>query len=170
MRFGFQDRTNYELMRLKVLHIIDCYLPETMNWIDSLLMQSEKECEHHIAAEYYINDENCKWKYVKSFGIKTSYPISNVNKIWNTLRHRSKIIALRKYISENSIQIVHFHFGHMMNQYIQSLTDCDVSFCCSLYGFDYEYLPNKSKEVRVGKLFNFPYVEQRTLKLSVLIL
>ena len=45
-------------MRIKVLHIIDVYLPETMNWLEELILLNSERYEHHIFALNKISELN----------------------------------------------------------------------------------------------------------------
>src|SRR6185436_16906205 len=103
-------------MSYKVLHIIDCFLPETMNWLEKLLEESSDVCEHHIYADYYIRSLNKKFHYADS-GIHTNYPIPIPSKIKNWINRSANFDFLLQYIQKNKIQIIHFHFGNVAIQY-----------------------------------------------------
>jgi colanic acid/amylovoran biosynthesis glycosyltransferase len=129
-------------MSFKVLHIIDCYLPQTMNWLKALLDCSASDCEHHIYASYYISPHNPEYKFVNC-GINCSYPISLASKIKQRFLQDKDENDLYRYIHNNGIQILHFHFGHVAIRFEKFITRVAVPFVISLYGFDYEYLIHK---------------------------
>ncbi len=135
-------------MSYRVLHIIDCFLPETMNWLEALLEQSKKSCQHHIFAPYYIRNKNESFQYVEA-GIHCNYPISLRSKIKSYLAFEKNKRYLEKYILEHKIQIVHFHFGHTVLPFKKWIADMSIPFCVSLYGFDYEYLVYKNPQVKI---------------------
>lgn len=134
-------------MSFKILHIIDVFLPDTMNWLERLLDETKEDCEHHIYAEYYISPLNRKYKFVDA-GIASSYPIPLFSKLKARLVHSGISKILLQYIQQHKIQLVHFHFGHVAIKFKNWIQKTELPFCVSLYGFDYEYLVYQNPQVK----------------------
>lgn len=131
-------------MFFKVLHILDSYLPETMNWIDSILQSTGSNCEHHIAARYHINDYKLKYPMVPG-SLTSTYPVPNYNKVLCSLLDLSSSSRLYNYVNRESIDIIHFHFANTAIRQIHLIEKLKIPVLISFYGFDYEYLvKNKS--------------------------
>ncbi len=125
---------------MKVLHLMDCYLPETMNWINAMLAVTSFQCEHHLAANYEIEQISGPWKRVPDYSIRSKYPIPWTNKVSRKIREAASVDALKKYIGAQSIDILHIHFGNILCQHFSWIKEMDIPICCSLYGYDYEHL------------------------------
>ncbi|MFZ1423319.1 MAG: glycosyltransferase family 4 protein [Saprospiraceae bacterium] len=134
-------------MSYRVLHIIDCYLPETMNWMERLWQRTANYCEHFIFAKYYIKDPNTVFYFINPQK-SINYPIGILDKFKERLRFPSTVRKLKQSIIEQKIQILHFHFGHLAIEYRDLLQKLDIPFCVSLYGFDYEYLIHNKPETK----------------------
>ncbi len=131
---------------------MDCFLPETMNWLEKLLEESSDKCEHHIYSSFYKRPRNEKFKYVDA-GINCSYPVSILSKIKNKINQASNIKQLDNYIHQQKIQLIHFHFGNVAIQYKDWIQKTGLPFCVSLYGFDYEYLVYKNRSIKSDYVF-----------------
>lgn len=129
-------------MSYKVLHIIDCYLPETMNWIEALWNCSLHKCEHHIHADYFIKPASGPFQFVHTSQIK-NYPLSMAAKIELKLLFNKKVKELQIYIDRKSFDRIHVHFGHMAVRYSEFLLNSKIPLSISIYGFDLEYLVHK---------------------------
>lgn len=129
-------------MSYKVLHIIDCYLPETMNWIEALWNCSLDKCEHHIHADYFIKPASGPFQFVHTSQIK-NYPLSMAAKIELKLLFNKKVKELQIYTDRKSIDRIHVHFGHMAVRYSEFLLNSKIPLSISIYGFDLEYLVHK---------------------------
>ncbi len=127
-----------------MLHIIDYYLPETMNWLEKQLQCTSKKIEHHVAAIYYSGDKH-EFIQICSIGIKSSYPVPTINKLRSQFLIHLWKKELDNYIQREKINAVHFHFGNMAIRFSDWLINLKCPKFISLYGFDYEYLPNKEK-------------------------
>ncbi len=134
-------------MSYRILHILDCFLPETMNWLEALLVQSQEHCVHHIYALYYTRKPNIQFHYVPA-GVLVKYPLSKMTKLKIRLSAFNDQQILQKYITDHNIQMVHFHFGHVAIEHKKWIAHLHLPFCVSLYGFDYEYLVYKKPTVR----------------------
>lgn len=139
-------------MSFKILHILDVFIPETMNWLENLLEESKDVCEHHIFASYYIRSQSNQFHYVNA-GLKTDYPLPLAAKVKARWQQPKNSKILFKYIQDNNIQLIHFHFGHVAIKFKQLINSSGLPFCISLYGFDYEYLVYKNPKVKTDYLF-----------------
>ncbi len=138
-------------MSFKVVHVVDYYIQETMNWLEELLQSSKNDVEHIIAAEYFSN-ENFSFKKLEGFGINANYPPNLINRIGSKVRHITKSNLLKNYIIKTSVDAIHFHFGHMGIRYLNVIESLPCKKFISLYGFDYEYLIQSKPETLVQYL------------------
>lgn len=134
-------------MSYRVLHIIDCYLPETMNWLEALWSCSVDKCEHHIHADYFMKPASGPFNFVYPDQIK-NYPLSIVDKIKLKLSAQKKIKEVIIRIGLNNFDRIHVHFGHMALRYKQLLLESKIPVSISIYGFDLEYLVRKKPETK----------------------
>lgn len=134
-------------MSYRVLHIIDCYLPETMNWLEALWYCSLDRCEHHIHADYFIKPASGPIKFLTAGQIK-SYPLSITDKIRLKLSIYKKIKELSIRLEQNVFDRIHVHFGHMAVRYQGFLLESKIPLSISIYGFDLEYLVRKKPETK----------------------
>lgn len=131
-------------MSYKVLHIVDTYLPETMNWLDSILHSTVTSCMHHIAARYHIHNMKCNYPMMHG-SIESSYPVPFYNKVLCSLMDLNSSSRINQYIVSKSIDIVHFHFANTAIRQFNLIRKLKMPVFISFYGFDYEYLvKNKS--------------------------
>ncbi|MBK9109267.1 MAG: hypothetical protein IPM92_13105 [Saprospiraceae bacterium] len=103
-------------MYYKVLHIVDHWLPDTMNWLDALLDSTLKSCRHYIYSEYLVSDPNPDYFYIRSVP-KVNYPVSNVEKIKQRWRRYQMSEHLSNWLASNEVHVIHVHFGHMAVRY-----------------------------------------------------
>ncbi|NOT38291.1 MAG: glycosyltransferase [Saprospiraceae bacterium] len=138
-------------MSYKVLHIVDYYLQETMNWLEELLIQTESDVEHSIAA-IFNSGNHTRFKIIPGFGMQSTYPPSFTKKIVARLKQSTFESNVVDYINKNNIDVVHFHFGHIAIRFKNIIAKIKCKKFVSLYGFDYEYLvhnnPSTLKDYR----------------------
>lgn len=130
-------------MSYKVLHVIDYYLQETMNWVEELMIQTENQIDHSIAAVYNSQKYN-RFRIISGFGTCSSYPPGLLKKTITRLNQSTYEKNLIDYVKENQIDAVHFHFGHIAIRFINLFAKLNCKKFVSLYGFDYEYLVHKN--------------------------
>ncbi|MBK9271023.1 MAG: glycosyltransferase family 4 protein [Saprospiraceae bacterium] len=122
------------------MHILDYYLPVTMNWIARLIDITQDNATHYICSKYY-NPEQAKLdSRYKYFGIASSYPVKSLNKIIHLFFKRSFEHQIEKFIQQENIDILHYHFGNIGIENIRLIRKFGNQSIVSLYGFDYEYL------------------------------
>ncbi len=135
-------------MTIRILHFVDYYLPETMNWIQRLVQSTGPNYVHHFCAQYYHPGYKDQIGFWSRFGSESEYPVPTLKKIWSraySLVHRKNLedaIALEK------IDILHFHFGHVALHHFHLIRLMGRRCVVSLYGFDYEFLVHKKPEVK----------------------
>ena len=100
-------------MRIKVLHIIDVYLPETMNWLEELILLNSERYEHHIFALNKISEFNPNIINARPSKQSVEYPISFIGKLIQKLSFPFINRELNHYCRTNAIQIIHIHFGNI---------------------------------------------------------
>ncbi len=131
----------------KILHLVDCYLPETMSWLGNLLEGSSQACEHMVHTDFLISKPAA---CIQVLGEKrvVPYPLQFKERLKSFLYHRRRVAELRRIVSKLKPDIIHVHFGHVAVRYFNLLEELELPFCISLYGFDYEHLPFKNPETR----------------------
>lgn len=134
-------------MSYKVLHIIDCYLPETMNWLEALWHCSREKCRHFIHAEYYIKKPVDQFTFYTIGKIK-NYPLAVFEKIQLKLQLSSRIKSIKRIVLQEQIDRIHVHFGPMAVRYYQLLMELNIPVSISIYGFDLEHLIFKKPETK----------------------
>ncbi|MBK7810305.1 MAG: glycosyltransferase family 4 protein [Saprospiraceae bacterium] len=125
---------------MKVLHILDYYLPVTMNWIARLIESTEDEATHYISSKYYSPEQAKLDNRFKSFGIASSYPVKTSKKLIHLFFKRAFEQQIEKFIQHENIEILHFHFGNIAIENIRLIRKFGDRSIVSLYGYDYEYL------------------------------
>lgn len=139
---------------MKILHLIERYLPPSQVWLYHLLAQQEAH-EHHIATFELLphNFYHPKFNYTVS-------RLSAYRHYIQTLRRdrpldRFKRLALlptewivgdetaqwAAYIEEKNIQLIHAHFANMGCQFMLLKKNLSIPFIVSFYGHDYKQLP-----------------------------
>lgn len=126
-------------MSYKVLHILDTYLSETMNWLDSILHSTDLNCKHHIATRYHIHNKKSDYPMVPG-SITSTYPVPFYNKVLCSLLDWNSSSRLNQHIVSESIDIVHFHFANTAIRQLHLIEKLNIPVLISFYGFDYEYL------------------------------
>lgn len=129
-------------MSYKVLHIIDHWLPDTMNWLDALLDSTGNSCTHFISCEYLVTDPNPKYYFIRP-GLRLNYPVSMIERIKKVWKRSQMLKHLSSWLATNEVHAIHVHFGHMAIRYKDWLVDSGRPIIISLYGFDYEFLIHK---------------------------
>jgi glycosyltransferase involved in cell wall biosynthesis len=151
-------------MKIKILHIIDVYLPETMIWLEKLLLLSNDLYEHHIHTDYLIGKVNSNFTQADPSQKAVAYPITIFDKISNKIKRIFSPNEVLNYIRLHQIDLLHVHFGHLALDYFDTIKNLKIPKVISFYGFDYERLPHlnpkiKSKYKALGELGCFFIVE-----------
>jgi colanic acid/amylovoran biosynthesis glycosyltransferase len=151
-------------MKIKILHIIDVYLPETMIWLEKLLLLSNDLYEHHIHTDYLIGKVNSNFTLADPSKKAVAYPITIFDKISNKIKRIFSPNEVLNYIRLHQIDLLHVHFGHLALDYFDTIKNLKIPKVISFYGFDYERLPHlnpkiKSKYKALGELGCFFIVE-----------
>lgn len=133
-------------MSYRVLHLVDHWLPETMNWLEALLRSTLHSCSHFIYCEYLSREPVVDYPLIRKVS-KTSYPVSAFERIKQGLSKAKMIKHLDHWLASNTIDVVHVHFGHMAIRYKDWLIGTHKPIVVSLYGFDYEHLVFKDPQV-----------------------
>ena len=135
-------------MRIKVLHIIDVYLPETMNWLEELILLNSERYEHHIFALNKISEFNPNIINARPSKQSVEYPISFIGKLIQKLSFPFINRELNHYCRTNAIQIIHIHFGNIAILFRKFLYQSSLTKVISIYGYDYEYLVHKNPSTK----------------------
>lgn len=128
---------------MKVLHCFSNYLPKTQNWAFELLRHSKHEKIIFFKERSNFEKFNkLNAKMLKPyFSTYNTYPFIKraINKLINQNLFDKEIC---KHFSENSCNLVHFHFADIASQCQSYLFKNDIPFVVSFYGWDYEKLPH----------------------------
>ena len=134
-------------MSYKVLHIVDVWLPETMNWLEALLNLSSTEVDHHIYSKYLVTDISKPFISAIENQEKVNYPISLKDKLRHYFNSRTAIDHIKLYCTQHSIDCIHFLFGNIALEFSDLLYDLSLKRVVSLYGYDYEFLPARDSSI-----------------------
>ena len=134
-------------MSYKVLHIVDVWLPETMNWLEALLNLSSTEVDHHIYSKYLVTDISKPFISAIENQEKVNYPISLKDKLRHYFNSRTAIDHIKLYCTQHSIDCIHFHFGNIALEFSDLIYDLSLKRVVSLYGYDYEFLPARDSSI-----------------------
>lgn len=126
-------------MSYRILHIVDQWLPDTMNWLDALLQSSSTKCEHLIFCEYRIHEGPDHWEFIMKQR-QLDYPITKWQRLIKYFKRQEFADTLKQFAKEGNVDLIHIHFGHMATRYYRELMETGKPLLISLYGFDYEYL------------------------------
>lgn len=140
--------------KIRVLHLFGDYLNAAEIWAYNLL-KSLPNAEVHIAALHYLKNNF----YDPSFHFTTN-ELDALIQYNNRLDKRKPVQIFRKliikalpyflgsyqdklmkYVKEQSIDIIHAHFGPTAWKYRKLAVKLKVPFVVSFYGYDYEYYP-----------------------------
>ena len=119
-----------------------------MNWIQELLNSSSENCIHCICCRYYSPNITLKFIKIENVGIKCNYPVNLISKIKAAISEINNYKKIQLFINSEGIQILHFHFGHVALNFSKLIGKYGRKCLISLYGFDYEYLPNKHPNIK----------------------
>jgi len=139
---------------IQTVHFLNSYLNNTENWIYNLLSNTRNSI-HHIAAYRFLENKldssnilllknNSDPLYQEKYNPKENVVLRLLEKIkiynyefWNN----SFLQNINTYIENNSIDIVHAHFGNIAWEMLEIKIKTNLPFIVSLYGWDYEKLP-----------------------------
>lgn len=133
---------------IRVLHFVDYFLPETMNWIQRLVECTGPEYEHYFCAKYYHPSFESDVRLWTQTGWASTYPVPLGRKIMAKGLSYLRSRGLESKIWKEKIDIFHFHFGHVALEYMDLIKSFGDRSVVSLYGFDYEFLVFKKPEVK----------------------
>ena len=97
------------MTQFKVLHFLDYFLPETMNWLEKLLQSSADQCEHILCFKYFDPKINVSFERIPFIGIKAETPLTFSNKLLSKVQILLFSNKIVQYIQNNDIDLLHFH-------------------------------------------------------------
>lgn len=118
-----------------------------MNWAHRLIKATP--CQNHISAMRYVdNDFDHSGLHFHHTGLlkkirrsssewEINWPARFYAKFFRAYHARS----ILKYIRENNIDILHFHFATVAARYVELIQMTPQPCVVSFYGYDYEYAP-----------------------------
>jgi colanic acid/amylovoran biosynthesis glycosyltransferase len=129
---------------MTVLHVLDRYLNQTMNWVHRLMVHTP--CEHVVSAEVHFRNafkgENIS--FTKSL-IQTCLPEGRdewhpgwPQRVYGPLLRGYHIRHLQKEIHRQDIDVIHFHFATVAARYLPLIENTDIPVIVSFYGYDYQ--------------------------------
>lgn len=139
---------------MKVLHVFDQWLNQTMNWAHGLL--SHCEAEHYIIADTFVdhNFDESSFSLLESRIQKTigkgkdewsTGLLHKVYKKWGKPYHSQHITIQSQEIGAD---LIHFHFATVAAKYLKVIEKIKIPVVVSFYGYDYEMAPYQNPEVR----------------------
>lgn len=145
--------TNSKRSTMKVLHVFDQWLNQTMNWAHGLL--SHCDAEHYIIADTFVNhnfdergfkilENRIQKKIGKGKDEWSMGPLHKVYKKWGKQYHNQHILLQSKEIGA---QLIHFHFATVAAKYLKAIESTNIPVVVSFYGYDYEMAPHRNPEI-----------------------
>lgn len=142
------------MLETKTIQLFNSYLPQTENWVYHLLSSAEN-CEIHIAARRYLENEFYHPEFYFVDNRITQLTQSETSSLHNRIRNKVNrtISSLAnklkgapekyfvQYASNNNIQIAHAHFADVGWAYRNIASKLNIPYIVSFYGWDYEKLP-----------------------------
>lgn len=155
---------------MKTLHLFNHYLPQTENWLHTLIKHLPV-AENHIAAQHYLkhNFYDPEFNFAESYldGVVAFNNGLEKNRFINLLRkaviHTLPLMLgsdegrLIRYAKNHQIDIAHAHFAPMGWHYRRVAEALSLPYVISFYGYDYEMLPHVEPtfQKRYCRLFQF---------------
>lgn len=136
------------MAQFKVLHFLDYFLPETMNWLEKLLQSSADQCQHILCFKYLDPKINVSFERIPFIGIKAETPLTFSNKLLSKVQILLFSNKIVQYIQNNDIDLLHFHFGNVAIEFESIILSKIKPSIISLYGYDYEYLVYRKPETK----------------------
>ncbi|MCX8043073.1 MAG: glycosyltransferase family 4 protein [Desulfobacterota bacterium] len=140
---------------ISILHVFDCYLPETENWAYRML-KSIPDTEIRVAAIRFNGKFQDKDFSFYRFPLN---PFRYATTFFGTVLIPGLIKPLYPYYLRNRMQspdIIHAHFANTSYFFLKLKKLFNRPFVISFYGFDYGALPAATErwKERYQKLFN----------------
>lgn len=147
---------------IKVLHLIDQYLPITQNWLFNLLSNTSS-IEHYIwsnttIANHQFNNDSFHFienPSVDLENIKGTFSRRSPSGLLQYLKNQilltlkpNNIEILKRHIEKENIDIIHAHFGNMGIQYLALADLPRVKMTVSFYGWDYDSLVYSAPKIK----------------------
>lgn len=139
--------------KIKVLHLFNYYLVDTMNWAYNLI-SNMPDVEVHIGSPIILENsfKNSDFKFYKNpfqkrllekarlstFGV--GLPKKVIIEILNRTKYEYSTF-LKKQNDLKEIDILHAHFADVGCKFLDLKRQLDKPMMVSFYGADYEYLP-----------------------------
>lgn len=122
---------------MRVLHIFPEYLPPTMPWARQQILHTP-DVEAHIAGLTYLADTGETDAGLRWPNPRYAYPQCLQGLVHLGLRKLGGYEkALGRYLTAQSIEVLHCHFGNMGADYVHLAGQVGIPGLVSFYGFDY---------------------------------
>ncbi len=136
---------------LKILHIFDFYLPETMNWAYQM-MRHTPNAEVWVAATWMArnsyHDERFRFFLRDLQRVPGFFPKSEWSKSWlsgSLIRLESVWPFYKNWLfhqlKNDPPDVLHAHFGPVGCQYLDLAQKLGLPLIVSFYGYDFQRLP-----------------------------
>ncbi|MEL7422294.1 MAG: glycosyltransferase family 4 protein [Bacteroidota bacterium] len=147
---------------MRVLHLIERYLPPSQVWLYLLLKKTQQEVQHHIGTRAILDNEFRSPAFELIEAQRGAYRLALKaiagNRLSRYVQHLSlasqqifKPTEAREwmvYVQENQIDLIHLHFGPHACEHLDWLASAPVPFVVSFYGYDYEKAPFQKPHLR----------------------
>jgi colanic acid/amylovoran biosynthesis glycosyltransferase len=130
---------------MRVLHLFEEYLPNTVNWAFRL-MDNLPEVQIVIGASRFLktNFYSTKFQYlefpIQSLEVRRNGLIEKILRRSLEAATKTYPLYLRRYVGE--VDLVHSHFGPVGWAYLPTVLKINAPHIVSFYGWDYSYLPH----------------------------
>lgn len=148
---------------MKVVHLFECYLPDTMNWAYELI-RHVRDTENAIASPWLLNNQyvSAEFQYVKPFWQRRpGHPDSDSGFRHLVARTYEKLLPLDRYRIKSFCQewkpdLLHAHFGPVGCQYLSMANSLEIPLVVSFYGYDLGHVLYKKPwwKEKYSKLFS----------------
>ena len=147
---------------MRVLHLIERYLPPSQVWLYLLLRNTQQEIHHHIGTRSILNNEFLTPEFKLIEAQRGAYCLAlkaisgnRLSRYWQHLRLATQQVfkptegrEWSAYVKENQIDLIHVHFATHACEHLTWLESTAIPFVVSFYGFDYEKAPFQKPRLR----------------------
>ncbi|MEO0727389.1 MAG: glycosyltransferase family 4 protein [Bacteroidota bacterium] len=147
---------------MRVLHLIEHYLPPSQVWLYLLLQQTQQEVQHHIGTRAILDSEFLSPEFELVEAQRGAYRLAlkaisgnrlgrYYRHLWLATQQLFKPTEAREwmtYVQKNQIDLIHVHFGPHACEHLDWLASAAVPFVVSFYGYDYEKAPFQKPRLR----------------------
>ena len=147
---------------MRVLHLIERYLPPSQVWLYLLLQKTQQDIQHHIGTRRILSRDFHSPQFRVQEAQRGAYRLAlkaisgdRPQRYWQhlllLLQNGTKPTEAQEwlaYIQEHEIDLIHLHFGPHACEHLDWLRTNSIPFLVSFYGYDYEKAPYQKPRLR----------------------